>query len=108
ILLDDGFAGLPGVVAEGRRVIGNVERLARLFLTKTAFAIALGLAFGAMLLPFPFLPRQLSVVDGLTIGLPSLVLAFLPNPTPYRRGFLRRTLRFCVPAGLIVAAATLA
>jgi len=108
ILLDDGFAGLPGVVAEGRRVIGNVERLARLFLTKTVFAIALGLAFGAMLQPFPFLPRQLSVVDGLTIGLPSLVLAFLPNPTPYRRGFLRRTLRFCVPAGLIVAAATLA
>lgn len=105
VLLDGGFAHLPQVVAEGRRVIANVERLARVFLTKTVYAIVLGVAFGLLLVPFPFLPRQLSIVDGLTIGLPALVLGFLPNSSAYRPGFLTRTVRFCVPSGLIVAAA---
>lgn len=104
VLLDDTFARLPGVVAEGRQVIANVERLAKLFLSKTVYAILLGLIFGALLWPFPFLPRQLSVVDGLTIGLPALVLALLPNARIYRPGFLRRAARFCVPSGVIVAA----
>ncbi|MGK2937100.1 MAG: HAD-IC family P-type ATPase, partial [Solirubrobacteraceae bacterium] len=78
ILLDGQFSHLPRVVAEGRKVIANVERLARLFLTKTAYAVVLAVTFGALLLPYPFLPRQLSIVDGLTIGLPALVLAVLP------------------------------
>jgi cation-transporting ATPase E len=108
VLLDGDFAHLPQVVAEGRRVIANVERLARVFLTKTVYAIVFAIAFGLLLLPFPFLPRQLSVVDGLTIGLPALVLGFLPNASAYRPGFLRRTVRFCVPSGLIVAASVLA
>jgi len=105
VLLDGSFARLPQVVAEGRRVIANVERLAKLFLSKTVYAIVLAMAFGLLLWPFPFLPRQLSVVDGLTIGLPALVLALLPNSRLYRPGFLRRAARFCVPSGLIVAGA---
>lgn len=108
VLLDGQFSHLPRVVAEGRQVIANVERLARLFLTKTVWAIALGLFFGALLLPYPFLPRQLSIVDGLTIGLPALVIAVLPNTPRYSRGFLGRALRFCVPSGLIIAAAMIA
>ncbi|HEU0206061.1 MAG TPA: HAD-IC family P-type ATPase [Pseudolysinimonas sp.] len=108
VLLDGSFARLPHVVAEGRRVIANVERLAKLFLSKTVYALVLALGFGLLLWPFPFLPRQLSVVDGLTIGLPALVLALLPNSRRSRRGFLRRAVRFCVPSGLIIAGALLA
>lgn len=105
VLMDGAFARLPGIVGEGRRVIANVEKLSKLFLTKTVYAILLGLACGALLLPYPFLPRQLSVVDGLTIGLPALVLALLPNDRIYSPGFLRRAVRFCVPSGFVVALA---
>lgn len=108
VLLDGAFAALPSILAEGRRVIGNVERLAKLFLTKTVYAILLAVTFGALLWPFPFLPRQLSVIDGLTIGLPALVLALLPNTALARPHFLRRAARFCVPAGVAVAAAVVA
>ncbi len=103
VLLDGRFSHLPGVVAEGRQVIANIERVSMLFLTKTAYATGLAILFGIMLLQFPFLPRQLSVVDGLTIGLPAFVLALLPNAQRYRPGFLRRSLSFAVPAGVVIA-----
>jgi cation-transporting ATPase E len=102
ILLDGQFSRLPRVVAEGRQVIANVERLAKLFLTKTVYAILWAVTFGALLWPFPFLPRQLSIVDGLTIGIPALLLALLPNSRRYVPGFLRRAARFCIPAGLTI------
>lgn len=108
VLLDGEFARLPKVVAEGRQVIANVERLAKLFLSKTVYAIFFAVAFGALLWPFPFLPRQLSVVDGLTIGLPALMLALLPNARLYRPGFLLRAARFCIPSGLVVGATVVA
>lgn len=104
VLLDGQFSRLPRIVAEGRQVIANVERLAKLFLSKTVYAILFAVVFGALLWPFPFLPRQLSVVDGLTIGLPAIVLALLPNAQVYRPGFLRRAARFCIPSGVLVAA----
>ncbi|GGF27642.1 HAD-IC family P-type ATPase [Subtercola lobariae] len=105
ILLDGRFSHLPGVVAEGRQVIANVERVSMLFLTKTAYATALAVIFGAFLLQFPFLPRQLSIVDGLTIGIPSFFLALMPNTRRYIPGFLRRSLSFAIPAGLVIALA---
>ncbi|MCU1481442.1 MAG: family P-type ATPase [Subtercola sp.] len=105
ILLDGRFSRLPGVVAEGRQVIANVERVSMLFLTKTAYATGLAVIFGALLLQFPFLPRQLSVVDGLTIGLPSFFLALMPNTRRYIPGFLRRSLSFAIPAGIVIALA---
>lgn len=103
VLLDGRFSHLPGVVAEGRQVIANIERVSMLFLTKTAYATGLAVLFGIMLLQFPFLPRQLSVVDGLTIGLPAFVLALLPNTRRYLPGFLSRSLTFAIPAGIIIA-----
>ncbi|QHC66553.1 HAD-IC family P-type ATPase [Rathayibacter sp. VKM Ac-2759] len=102
VLLDGRFSHLPAVVAEGRQVIANIERVSMLFLTKTAYATFLAITFGILLLPFPFLPRQLSVTDGLTIGLPAFFLALLPNAQRYVPGFLRRSLTFAVPAGLSV------
>ncbi|TFB90851.1 HAD family hydrolase [Cryobacterium algoricola] len=102
VLLDGRFSHLPSVVAEGRQVIANIERVSMLFLTKTAYATFLAITFGILLLPFPFLPRQLSVTDGLTIGIPAFFLALLPNAQRYVPGFLRRSLTFAIPAGVAV------
>lgn len=103
-LLENNFNYLPDVVAEGRQVIANVERLARLFLTKTTWAMILAIVFGFLVWEFPFLPRQLSAVDGYAIGIPAFLLAFLPNLQRYKAGFLKRALSFCIPAGLVTAA----
>ncbi len=104
VLLDGEFSHLPGVVAEGRRVIANIERISKLFLSKTFYAFVLAVAFSALLWEFPFLPRQLSAIDGLTIGIPSFVLALEPNLRRYTPGFLRRSLAFSGPVGLIAGA----
>ncbi len=103
VLLDGQFAHLPDVVAEGRQVIANIERVSMLFLTKTTYATALAILFGIFVLEFPFLPRQLSITDGLTIGIPAFFLALMPNAARYVPGFLRRSLSFAVPAGLVIA-----
>src|SRR5690242_4835205 len=108
VLLDGRFATLPGVVAEGRRVTANIERVANLFITKTVWATLLAVAVGVMLLPYPFLPRHLTIIDTLTIGIPSFFLALGPNPRRYVPGFADRVLRFAIPAGTIIAAATFA
>ena len=108
VLLDGRFATLPGVVAEGRRVTANIERVANLFVTKTVWATLLAVAAGVMLLPYPFLPRHLTIIDTLTIGVPSFFLALGPNTRRYIPGFTGRVLRFAIPAGAIVAAATFA
>lgn len=107
VLLDGRFDRLPGVVAEGRRVIANIERVSSLFLSKTAYSIAIAVSFGLLQWQFPFLPRQLSFTDGLTIGIPAFFLALMPNTRRYRSGFLVRSLSFSVPAGIIVAATLL-
>jgi cation-transporting ATPase E len=108
VLLDGEFTRLPAVVAEGRRVMANIERVANLFITKTVWATALALVAGAALLPYPFLPRHLTIIDTLAIGIPSYFLALAPNRRRYLAGFLGRVLRFAIPAGLIVASATVA
>ena len=105
VLLDGRFSHLPEVVAEGRQVIANIERVSMLFFTKTAYATGLAVLFGLLVLPFPFLPRQLSITDGLTIGIPAFFLALLPNTQRYVPGFLRRSLSFAIPAGSIIAIA---
>jgi cation-transporting ATPase E len=108
VLLDDDFAVLPSVVAEGRRVLGNIERVANLFLTKTFYSVALALVIGVAGLPFPFLPRHVTLIGALTIGIPGFFLALAPNTQRARPGFVPRVLRFAIPAGFICAAATFA
>src|SRR5713101_2170581 len=108
VLLDSRFATLPGVVAEGRRVTANIERVANLFITKTVWATLLAVAAGAALMPYPFLPRHLTIMDTLAIGVPAFFLALAPNSRRYLPGFTGRVLRFAIPAGSIVAAATFA
>jgi len=108
VLLNSRFDVLPHVVAEGRRIIANIERVANLFLTKTVYVAVLALAVGVAQLPFPFYPRHLTIVSTLTIGLPGFFLALAPNARRARPHFLRRVLRFTIPAGVIAAAATFA
>jgi cation-transporting ATPase E len=108
VLLDGRFANMPGVVAEGRRVTANIERVANIFITKTVWATLLAIAVGGALWPYPFLPRHLTIVDTLTIGIPSFFLALAPNLRRYIPGFIDRVLRFTIPAGVVVAATTLA
>jgi cation-transporting ATPase E len=107
VLLDNGFNRLPRVLALGRRVIANVERVANIFLAKTVYGIVLALVSAATLVPFPFLPRQLTLVSTLAIGIPSFFLALAPNKRLYTPGVLKRILRYSIPTGLIAAAACL-
>jgi cation-transporting ATPase E len=106
VLLDSTFDALPSVVGEGRRVLGNIERTSNLYLTKTVYAMLLALGVGVLGRPFPFLPRQLTLIGALTIGIPSFFLALAPNAERARPGFLSRVLRFTIPAGILAAAAT--
>ncbi|MDH6118175.1 HAD-IC family P-type ATPase [Kitasatospora sp. GAS204B] len=106
VLLDDSFATLPSVVAEGRRVIGNIERVASLFLVKTVYSVLLALLVVFTQLPYPFLPRHSTLLSSLTIGIPAFFLALAPNTERAKPGFVRRVLRLAVPGGVIAGAAT--
>lgn len=105
VLLDDSFATLPHVVAEGRRVIGNIERVANFFLTKTMYSIVLALLVALWRIPFPFVPIHISFVGWFTIGIPASILALAPNAERARPGFLKRVMSFSIPAGVVVAVA---
>ena len=106
VLLDNRFSTLPEVVGEGRRVIGNIERVANLFLVKTVYSVLLALAVIICRVPYPFLPRHSTVLSALTIGVPGFFLALAPNNERARAGFVRRVLRFAVPAGVIAGTAS--
>lgn len=104
VLLDGRFDRLPGVLAEGRKIIANIERVTNLFLTKTALAILLGLTLGVLCWKFPFLPRQYSTADLLIVGGPAFFLTMLPNTRRYVSGFLGRALHYALPAAVIITA----
>ncbi len=107
VLIEGEFNTLPGVVGEGRRVISNIERVANLFVTKTVYALVLALAVALAGRPFPFVPRHLTLVGTLTIGLPAFLLALAPSGRRARPGFVRRVLRFALPIGVLAGLATL-
>jgi cation-transporting P-type ATPase E len=106
VLLDGKFAHMPGVVAEGRRVIANIERVANLFVTKTFYATLLAISVGIARWPYPFLPRQLTIISSLTIGIPAFFLALAPEVRRYVPGFLPRVLRIAGPCGVVAGLTT--
>jgi cation-transporting P-type ATPase E len=108
VLLDNRFDRLPEVLGLGRRVIANVERVANLFLSKTVYGILIALTTSLLALPFPFLPRQLTLVSALAIGIPSFFLALAANGRIYTPGVLHRIVRYAVPTGAVAAATALA
>ena len=106
VLLDDQWSVMPSVVAQGRKVLGNIERVADVFLTKSFYAMIVSSATVIFAVAFPFLPRHLTLVSALTIGIPGFFLALMPNTERFRPGFFRRVLLFAVPAGAIAAIAS--
>lgn len=103
VLLDNKFSRMPRVLAEGRRVIANIERVASFFVIKNVYSFILALSVTAIALPYPFLPRHLTILSTLTIGIPAFFLSLSPNNRRYVQGFLRRVLGFAIPSGLIIA-----
>ncbi|MCL1800545.1 MAG: HAD-IC family P-type ATPase, partial [Promicromonosporaceae bacterium] len=108
VLLDGKFSHLPAVVAEGRRVIANIERAANLFLIKNAYALVLAVVTAITASAYPFEPIQLTLISALTIGIPGFFLALGPNRRRYVPGFMKRVLKFAIPTGVVVAAAAYA
>jgi cation-transporting ATPase E len=107
VLLDNRFATMPGIVAEGRRVLGNIERVSDLFLNKSFYATVLAILTTFLTLPYPFLPRHSTVINALTIGVPAFFLALMPNTDRFRPGFVRRVLSHAIPSGIICALAAM-
>ena len=105
VLLDNKWSVMPSVVSEGRRVLGNIERVSDVFLTKSFYAIIVSIATGVFAVEFPFLPRHLTLIGALTIGIPGFFLALMPNTERFRPGFFKRVLLFTAPAGAICAVA---
>ena len=102
VLVDSKFSHLPDVVARGRQVMANMERVASLFLVKTVYSALISLGVVLTQIPFPYLPRHITYVGGLTIGMPAFILALAPNTRRYIPGFLKRVLHFAVPCGVAV------
>ena len=101
VLVHGEFSAVPGMVAEGRRILRNVQRVTKLFVTKSVFAAFLIVAIGITPTEYPLLPRHLTVVGTLTVGIPAFFLALAPSDGPWKTGgFLREVTRFAVPAGV--------
>ncbi|MCV7215806.1 HAD-IC family P-type ATPase [Mycobacterium crocinum] len=118
VLLDNKFATLPYVVGEGRRVIGNIERVSNLFLTKTVYSVLLallvGLAglshklFGTPPLLYPFQPIHVTIAAWFTIGIPAFILSLAPNNERAHTGFVRRVMTSALPSGVVIGVTTYA
>lgn len=100
VLLDSDFSAMPSVVAEGRRVINNIERSASLYLWKNVFSFGLAILTLIFTLPYPLEPTQLSLISALTIGFPSFVLAMEPNESLVRGHFMKNVLYRSLPAAI--------
>ena len=107
VLLDNKFSVMPNVVAEGRRVINNIERVASLFLAKTVYSLILSLLTGVFALAYPLQPIHLTILSWLTIGTPAFFMALEPNDQRVEEGFLQRVLGHAIPAGMVIAAQTM-
>jgi cation-transporting ATPase E len=109
VLVRGDFAAVPSMVAEGRKILRNVQRVTKLFVTKSVFAAFLILLIGVTETPFPLLPRHLTLAAAVTIGIPGFFLALAPSEGPWRTsGFLRDVARWSVPAGTAAALGVLA
>lgn len=100
VLLNSDFASMPQVVAEGRRVINNIERSATLFLVKNIFSFVLAIISLLFTFQYPFTPAHLSLVSAATIGIPGFVLAMEPNSDIVSGRFLTNVIRRALPGGL--------
>jgi magnesium-transporting ATPase (P-type) len=109
VLVGGDFGAVPAMVAEGRKILRNLQRVTKLFVTKSVFAAFLILLVGVTSTPYPLLPRHLTLAAALTVGVPGFFLALAPSDGPWRTtGFLRDVARFAVPAGTAASLGVLA
>src|SRR3954451_23077930 len=109
VLVHGDFGVVPGMVAEGRQILRNIQRVAQLFVTKSVFAAFLGVAVAIPTATSPLLPRQFTLASTVTIGVPAFVLALAPSSGPWRpEGFVRSVARFAIPAGLAIGVGIIA
>lgn len=107
VLLDSNFNALPHVVAEGRRIINNIEKASNLFLSKMIYSIIMSIVFCILFIPYPIMPIQLTLIGSITIGIPSFFLALEPNCDVVKQGFFKRVLKESIPNGVAVALTTI-
>ena len=109
VLVRGDFSAVPALVGEGRRVFRNLRRVAKLFVTKSVFAVVLIVSVGLTPIAYPLLPRHLTLAATITIGIPAFFLALAPSAGEFRvEGFLRDIAQFAVPAGAAAGLGVLA
>lgn len=100
VLLDSDFSRMPEIVLEGRRVVNNVQRSASLFLVKNLFSLLLTIFSTVLMISYPLMPSQVSLISMFTIGIPGFLLALEPNKSRIKGHFLGNVLLKALPAGL--------
>ena len=102
VLVHGDFSVVAPMIGEGRRVLRNIGRVAKLYVTKSAFAAFLILMIGTTSTAYPMLPRHFSLAAAVTIGIPTFFLALAPSDGPWQPSrFVRSTARFALPTGLL-------
>jgi magnesium-transporting ATPase (P-type) len=108
VLVNGDFASIPALISEGRQSLRNLQRVSKLYFTKSSFAAFLIVTVGLSSDAYPLLPRHLTLASSLTIGIPSFLLALAPSTGPWRTdGFGRKVARFAVPAGVLIGTGVL-
>ena len=100
VLLDSDFGKMPSIVAEGRRVVNNIQRSASLFLIKNIFSILLAISVTLLAFTYPIMPSQMSLISGFTIGIPGFFLALEPNSERIKGRFIETVFKNALPAAL--------
>ncbi len=109
VLTDGDFGAIPELVHQGRQALRNLQRVSRLYLTKSSFAAFLILVIGTTSTAYPLLPRHLSLAATIAIGIPTFFLALAPSSGPWHpAGFVRDAIRFALPAGMIIGVGVVA
>ncbi len=102
VLLDSNFASIPKIIAEGRQQINNLQRSSSLYLSKTIFSVLATFLFLIFPVSYPFQPIQLTLINTVTIGIPSFILAIEPNNDRVKGRFFTNIMRYAIPAGLSI------
>ena len=100
VLLDSDFASMPRIVSEGRRSINNLQRSASLFLVKAMFSAIIAVLFIFLSYDYPFQPIQFTLINAVTIGYPSFILALEPNKERIRGKFIVNIIKKALPGAL--------
>ena len=102
VLLNSEFSSLTKIVAEGQRVINNIQRVSTLFLVKTIYSFSLAVLFLLIRAPYPFIPIQMTLISALTIGIPSFFLALEPNEERIKNSFIKNILKRSLPTAITI------